>query len=353
MGIPCECPRITSRNREGLRHLPKKAPPRCTSASCRCACRNRSPPAEPAMQEPPGPWWSCWRSSSGCSSILLLQRGSPETPAAASQEKPSAEAQTASSGNIALDSKGYIMPVQRILVSPKVSGMIVKLDILEGRRVKKGDVLAELEDVDYRADLAHAESSLEAARQRLAEIEAMRPKEIGQAKAELERAKAELVQLKADFERQQRPVFQAEGHLAVGLRTGREQVSLGRSAGPLAGVRLGTAGEFAGQEGGRRRSGSATGRGRPGQGPMAVGQLQDPRPDRRHDPEEERRGRQPRQPHRHERLVQPLRPGRPLRPGGRADDRRARHQQGGRPARSARSAPRPIPIASTKASCRG
>ena len=62
------------------------------------------------------------------------------------------------------------MPVQRILVSPKVSGMIVKLDILEGRRVKKGDILAELEDVDYQADVAHAESSLEAARQRLAEI---------------------------------------------------------------------------------------------------------------------------------------------------------------------------------------
>ena len=67
------------------------------------------------------------------------------------------------------------MPVQRILVSPKVSGMIVKLDILEGRRVKKGDILAELEDVDYQADLAHAESSLEAARQRLAEIVAMLP----------------------------------------------------------------------------------------------------------------------------------------------------------------------------------
>ncbi len=132
---------------------------------------------------------------------LLLQRGSPDTHATASQEKSPAEAQAASSGNIALDSKGYIMPVQRILVSPKVSGMIVKLDILEGRRVKKGAILAELEDIDYKADLAHSESSLEAARQRLAEIEAMRPQEIGQAKAELDRAKAELVQLKSDFER--------------------------------------------------------------------------------------------------------------------------------------------------------
>ena len=133
--------------------------------------------------------------------VLLLQRGSPETPAAVAQEKPSAESQAASSGNIALDSKGYIMPVQRILVSPKVSGMIVKLDILEGRRVKKGAILAELEDIDYKADLAHAESFLESARQHLAEIVAMWPREVGQAKAELERAKPDLAQLKADFER--------------------------------------------------------------------------------------------------------------------------------------------------------
>ncbi len=137
----------------------------------------------------------------GVLAALLLQRGSPEARAPISQEQPSAEAQTASSGNIALDSKGYIMPVQRILVSPKVSGMIVKLDILEGRRVKKGAVLAELEDVDYQAALRHDESALEGARQRLAEIVAMRPNEIGQAKAEVERAKPDLAQLKADYER--------------------------------------------------------------------------------------------------------------------------------------------------------
>ncbi len=133
--------------------------------------------------------------------VLLWQRGSQDSAVAVSQERPSSSAPTASSGNIALDSKGYIMPVQRILVSPKVSGMIVKLDILEGRRVKKGAVLAELEDIDYQADLSHAEHFLEAARQRLGEFVAMLPREIGQAKAELERAKPELTQLKADFER--------------------------------------------------------------------------------------------------------------------------------------------------------
>jgi HlyD family secretion protein len=132
---------------------------------------------------------------------LLIQHGSSAPAATAPQEKATADAQTASSGNIALDSKGYIIPVQRILVSPKVSGMIVELHILEGRRVKKGDVLAKLEDDDYLADVAHAENFLESARQRLAGIVAMRPQEIDQAAAELERAKAELKQLKSDFAR--------------------------------------------------------------------------------------------------------------------------------------------------------
>ena len=132
---------------------------------------------------------------------FLLQKPPAETHATADQAKTTADPQTASSGDIALDSKGYIMPVQRILVSPKVSGMIVKLNILEGRHVTKGDLLAELEDVDYKADLAHAESAAVAARQRLDEIKVMWPKEVGQAKAELERAKAELAQLQADYER--------------------------------------------------------------------------------------------------------------------------------------------------------
>ncbi len=209
---------------------------------------------------------------------LLLQRGSTEAPVTDSREKSPGEAQTASSGNIALDSKGYIMPVQRILVSPKVSGMIVKLDILEGRRVKKGAVLAELEDVDYRADLAHAESSLEAARQRQAEIEAMLPKEVGQAKAELERTKAELVQLKSDFERsselylKHKALSQADYELAMSkYRSADQHVrSLDFALGLLESSR--------GKQRGRRGSGSAAGRGRRGQGPLAVGELPDPRP---------------------------------------------------------------------------
>jgi HlyD family secretion protein len=119
--------------------------------------------------------------------------------AAATKQQPAEPA--VSSGDSLLDSKGYILPVQRILVSPKVSGMIVKLHIREGYHVKKGDVLAELEDVDYKADFLRAQSAVETAKRQLAEAETSQPKEIGQVEAEIERAKVELSQWKADFDR--------------------------------------------------------------------------------------------------------------------------------------------------------
>ena len=57
-----------------------------------------------------------------------------------------------SSGQIVLESKGHIIPAHQILVSPKVSGMVVKLLITESQRVGRGDVLAESEEREYRAD---------------------------------------------------------------------------------------------------------------------------------------------------------------------------------------------------------
>src|SRR6185312_7175825 len=58
----------------------------------------------------------------------------------------------AAEGEVALESKGYIIPAHQILVSPQVSGRIETLMIKEGRRVKKVDVLAVLESTDYKAD---------------------------------------------------------------------------------------------------------------------------------------------------------------------------------------------------------
>jgi multidrug resistance efflux pump len=138
-------------------------------------------------------------------SYLLLKRPSASTvaaPAAATTPGAQSSAKPAgSSGDSILDFKGYILPVQPVVVSPKVSGTIVKLHCGEGCRVKKGDVLAELEDIDYKADFFRGQWAVETARQQLAEAETSQPKEIGQSEAEMEKGKLELAQLQADFER--------------------------------------------------------------------------------------------------------------------------------------------------------
>lgn len=105
-------------------------------------------------------------------------------------------------GAVVLESKGYIMPAHQILVSPKVSGMILELDIEEGRRVNKGDVLAQLEDTDYQAELDRAKATVKLARARVEELDAgNRPQEIAQAEAELNETKANLKQLQLDYDR--------------------------------------------------------------------------------------------------------------------------------------------------------
>lgn len=126
--------------------------------------------------------------------------GSSEASASATATAP-----TSSPGGVVLESKGYIVPAHQILVSPKISGMIVTLSIEEGRRVKKGEILAEIEKTDYQADVDRAQANLAAARERLGELTAgYRPEEIEQAKAELAEAEAQRAQLEAEFTRNQR-----------------------------------------------------------------------------------------------------------------------------------------------------
>lgn len=122
-----------------------------------------------------------------------------------SQAPPTA----AAVGEIALESKGYVIPAHQILVSPQVSGRLLRLLVEEGVRVAKGDLLGEIETTEYEADLnramaqlARARSTLELNKARLSELQnGSRPEEIEQAKAELAEAQAQLAQLEAEWKR--------------------------------------------------------------------------------------------------------------------------------------------------------
>ena len=85
-----------------------------------------------------------------------------------------------SSLEIALTSKGNIVPISLIQVSPKIGGTVVKLNFKEGDEVQENDVLAELEDIEFRSDRDRLLAAREAAESRLGELQNYLKEEIEQ-----------------------------------------------------------------------------------------------------------------------------------------------------------------------------
>ena len=135
-----------------------------------------------------------------------------QTPAAASSSATPVAAASApaaptpkvaaADGKIVLESRGYLIPAHQILVSPKVQGMVVKLNLEEGRRVQKGEMLAEIESIEFERDYERALALYELSKARLLEMEnGSRPEEISQAEATLAQAQEELVDIDRIYQR--------------------------------------------------------------------------------------------------------------------------------------------------------
>lgn len=138
-----------------------------------------------------------------------------ETNASGLDRKSYEGGQATEIGTVVHESKGNVVPVHQIQVSPKVSGLILKLRVKkneedegvpleEGMRVKKDWILAELEDIDYKADYNRAVAALEEARQNLLELTQFRQKEIDQCKARMNEAEVQRKQLEIDRRRSSR-----------------------------------------------------------------------------------------------------------------------------------------------------
>lgn len=67
---------------------------------------------------------------------------------------------------------GYVIPRERIELSPRFMGTVRHIHVRKGDRVKKGDVLVELEDDEYRARVMEARGRLAFAEANLANAEA-------------------------------------------------------------------------------------------------------------------------------------------------------------------------------------
>jgi len=71
-----------------------------------------------------------------------------------------------------LDATGYVTARRIATVSAQVTGKVETVLIEEGMQVAAGEVLATIDDTEWRAQVALAEAQLESARSQLAEIEA-------------------------------------------------------------------------------------------------------------------------------------------------------------------------------------
>ncbi|HUR93379.1 MAG TPA: efflux RND transporter periplasmic adaptor subunit [Gemmatimonadales bacterium] len=80
----------------------------------------------------------------------------------------------ASAGSTTVTANGYVVARTRAAVSAKVPGRIASLTVDGGSEVKRGQVIARLENADYAAAVAEAEANLASARAQVAEAAADR-----------------------------------------------------------------------------------------------------------------------------------------------------------------------------------
>lgn len=115
--------------------------------------------------------------------LLLLYMQGTLRPAAAVEVVTVARVYPSQTESL-LNASGYVVAQRKAAVATKVTGKIIAISVEEGNRVKKGDIIARLEQEDVSASRDQARSQVEAAQ------------------AGLERARAELQDAGTLFERQ-------------------------------------------------------------------------------------------------------------------------------------------------------
>jgi len=105
----------------------------------------------------------------------------------------SASASGGGAGPTILNATGYIIAAHRIEMASKVVGRVAWIGVEKGDRVTQGQVLARLEDDEYRAQVLQAEGNLENLKAKLAEQEhGSLPEEVSRAKSDVDSATADL-----------------------------------------------------------------------------------------------------------------------------------------------------------------
>lgn len=103
--------------------------------------------------------------------------------------------------SISVTANGTVQPERSINVSPKTSGRLKSLLVQEGDAVKQGQIIARMDDANFRGQLLEAQGQLASAQANLQKLIAgNRPQEIAQAQAQLRNAQANLRQAQQTFQ---------------------------------------------------------------------------------------------------------------------------------------------------------
>jgi RND family efflux transporter MFP subunit len=121
--------------------------------------------SEPPSSGGNGKWWATGVAVIivAASTLWYLTRpsGVPITTAVA--QAVAGGASGASAGPSLLDASGYIVARRRATVSSKVTGKVVKVMLEEGQRVEAGEIIALLDDSNWRAALSQSKAQLQQA----------------------------------------------------------------------------------------------------------------------------------------------------------------------------------------------
>ena len=123
-----------------------------------------------------------------------------------------------------LNASGYVTARRRATVSSKVTGKVLEVFIEEGKAVRKGQVLARLDDSQVRAALAVAQAQLNSARGAAAEDEA-RLREAERQFSRLTQLVQEKVVGRAEVDTAQSSVESLKARIALA----KQQVEVARS----------------------------------------------------------------------------------------------------------------------------
>jgi len=99
----------------------------------------------------------------GASAIWYLMRPTGVLITTAVAQSVAAGSSSGVSGTSLLDASGYIVARRRATVSSKVTGKVIKVMLEEGQRVEAGQVIALLDDANWRATLAQSKAQLDQA----------------------------------------------------------------------------------------------------------------------------------------------------------------------------------------------